>query len=94
MILLITTNQMNTSKNPNKGAMYFFPRETKIILNVPNDTSKILEQNINIGKMTQVNISLFIKLSILTLSNYKAFKYNYNLLKYKINLYYRKYWIE
>ena len=40
---------MSTSKKPIKGALYFSPLETKIILSVPSVTSIILPKNIIIG---------------------------------------------
>jgi hypothetical protein len=52
MILLIAIIQMRTSKNPRTGAMSFFPLETKIIRNVPIETSQIRARKIMTGSIT------------------------------------------
>jgi hypothetical protein len=51
MILEIAVIQIRTSKNPRKGAIFFLPLATKIILNVPIDTSHTRARNISSGKI-------------------------------------------
>ena len=57
-------NQIMTSKNPNIGAIFLFPLETKIKRMVPTLTSNIRDKNIRRGKITHVNQGDVIKVSI------------------------------
>jgi hypothetical protein len=67
MIWLIAINQISTSKKPRTGAIYFLPLDTKIMRNVPIDTSKILETKIKRGRITHENkfVSISDKISII-----------------------------
>jgi hypothetical protein len=52
MILLMAVIQISTSKKPRMGAMFLFPFDTKIIRNVPIDTSHIRARKIKTGIIT------------------------------------------
>jgi hypothetical protein len=61
----MAASQIRISKNPSNGAINLYPRDTKISLNVPIDTSMILAKKINKGIIIHVKYHPFIIASMM-----------------------------